>query len=221
MEGDQGRRGRRTPVQQRSRTHVGAILAATGELLRAGGVEAVTTSAVAARANISASAVYQYFANRDEVIDAYLDQAGERLDAAVMAEVGALETISLFTVLEATVLGHLHFYAANLELAYAWLTGRPSSAPRAHVLERNRALGRRLHGALLAAGLVREGVPEWLPDLSVAMITGSLEVALAEHTDPALREEIVRTAIRAVHSELQMWATPRGHEGVPREEFDL
>src|SRR5271168_2214145 len=101
---------RRTPVQRRSRGRVQDILNATGKLLGEGGVDAVTTRALAERANISVAAVYQYFPNREAIIDAYLEQATSRIDTSVLETVLGLELVSPRTVVEAAVLAHLHFY---------------------------------------------------------------------------------------------------------------
>jgi AcrR family transcriptional regulator len=59
---------RREPRQQRSRDRVEAILAATSELLEESGYSALTTSAIADRADLTVSSLYQFFTNVDDIV---------------------------------------------------------------------------------------------------------------------------------------------------------
>ena len=61
---------RRTPQQARSQQRVEEILQATAELLVEEGYERLTTSAIAKRAGISVGSLYQFFANKDAVLQA-------------------------------------------------------------------------------------------------------------------------------------------------------
>lgn len=73
---------RRAPVQERSQRRVRSILDATAELLAEVGYEHVTTSAIAARAGISVGSLYQFFANKEAVMqglaELYLDELRQR-----------------------------------------------------------------------------------------------------------------------------------------------
>lgn len=59
---------RRQPTQQRSRQRVRRILDAASELLEQGGYAALTTTAIAARANVSVGSLYQFFSNVDAIV---------------------------------------------------------------------------------------------------------------------------------------------------------
>lgn len=59
---------RRRPTQQRSRQRVRMILDAAAELLDEGGYPALTTTAIAARANVSVGSIYQFFSNVDAIV---------------------------------------------------------------------------------------------------------------------------------------------------------
>ena len=59
---------RRRPTQQRSRQRVRLILDAAAELLEEGGYPALTTTAIAARANVSVGSIYQFFSNVDAIV---------------------------------------------------------------------------------------------------------------------------------------------------------
>lgn len=59
---------RRIPRQARAAETVAAILEATAQVLEAGGLAALTTNAVAARAGVSIGTLYQYFDGKDAIL---------------------------------------------------------------------------------------------------------------------------------------------------------
>ena len=59
---------RRTPRQARAAETVASILEATAQVLEAGGLPAFTTNAVAERAGVSIGTLYQYFADKNEIL---------------------------------------------------------------------------------------------------------------------------------------------------------
>jgi AcrR family transcriptional regulator len=81
------RRPRRTPRQERSRQLVDAVREAGRLILEEEGPEALTTTRIAERAGVSVGSLYQYFENREaileaiygEVLEAQREQAAARL----------------------------------------------------------------------------------------------------------------------------------------------
>ncbi len=69
---------RKGPKQQRSKVTVSAILDATVRVLEQEGSDAATTSRIAEVAGVSVGTLYQYFANRDAILDALQDREFER-----------------------------------------------------------------------------------------------------------------------------------------------
>lgn len=65
---------RRTPVQKRSRERVDRILAAASDLIGAKGSQPVTMSEIARDANMSMSALYQYFPDKNAIIHALAER---------------------------------------------------------------------------------------------------------------------------------------------------
>ena len=63
---------RNEPSQARSRKRRQCILAAATNLLEEIGFEALTTSAIAAKAKVPVSSIYQYFANKEAVVGSIL-----------------------------------------------------------------------------------------------------------------------------------------------------
>jgi AcrR family transcriptional regulator len=75
---------RRIPRQARAGETVALILEATAQVLEAGGLPAFTTNAVAERAGVSIGTLYQYFADKNEIL---LALARQQMTAG-LAEVG-------------------------------------------------------------------------------------------------------------------------------------
>jgi AcrR family transcriptional regulator len=70
----QSKIARNQPKQSRSRATVSAILEATIRVLDQEGYEAATTTRVAEVAGVSIGTLYQYFSNRDAILDALQDR---------------------------------------------------------------------------------------------------------------------------------------------------
>ena len=69
---------RKWPKQQRAKATVEAILDGTVRVLEQEGSDAATTSRIAEVAGVSVGTLYQYFANRDAILDALQDREFER-----------------------------------------------------------------------------------------------------------------------------------------------
>ena len=65
-----GLRPRRLPQQQRGRRRVDGLLRAAARVIAEGGYEAATMSAIAARAESAIGSLYQFFPNKESVVDA-------------------------------------------------------------------------------------------------------------------------------------------------------
>src|SRR5829696_27334 len=65
---------RRVPTQRRSRERLARIARAAGELCAELGADAVTMEAIAARAETSIGSLYQFFPNRDALLNAVAEQ---------------------------------------------------------------------------------------------------------------------------------------------------
>ena len=78
---------RKTPQQRRSREMVERILAAGRTVVLRDGYDAASTNRIAAEAGVSPGSLYQYFPNKDAVLNAivsrYSDDVAERITAAL------------------------------------------------------------------------------------------------------------------------------------------
>jgi AcrR family transcriptional regulator len=107
------KRGVRQARQARAQSTVKAILEAGARILAEGGWPAFNTNAVAARAGVSIGSLYEYFENKQALVDAIADghlAQGEALLAEGAARLGAItQTAELITALvEGAVMLHAH-----------------------------------------------------------------------------------------------------------------
>ena len=70
---------RRTPQQNRSQQRVEEILLAASNLLVEGGYEALSTTAIAKEAGISVGSLYQFFANKEAVLQGLAQKYMEKM----------------------------------------------------------------------------------------------------------------------------------------------
>src|SRR6476619_5387018 len=109
-ESGRGPARRRVPQQVRSRDRVQRILEVAGEIVVEQGVEAVTTRAIAARADLPVASLYQYFADKEAVLLALVERDIAEMDAQVEEDVGALTVLSVRSMVEATMHAFVKVY---------------------------------------------------------------------------------------------------------------
>jgi AcrR family transcriptional regulator len=76
-------------VQRRAVLRRESILDATANVLDRDGYDGLTTNAVALEARTAVGSVYQYFRNREALLDGLLERHGERLGAAIETAIAA------------------------------------------------------------------------------------------------------------------------------------
>jgi AcrR family transcriptional regulator len=80
---------RRTPRQERSQKRVAAILDAAGDLMEESGYAALTTNAIAARADTSIGSLYQFFPNKEAVISELVREFRQEVQAFIATSLSA------------------------------------------------------------------------------------------------------------------------------------
>src|SRR3984885_2531800 len=126
---------RRSPIQARSRRVRAAIIAAAHDVMRERGVRAVTTNAIAERADIKIGSLYDYFSNKEAVIAelyeeklaevrAFLDVRASRIVRASWREktadlIRGMWTYQLGIGLDRTLVDASYYYEDLLRIARA------------------------------------------------------------------------------------------------------
>src|SRR6201986_5445212 len=75
---------RRVPSQERATEKVELIFEAALQLIEERGLEALTTNAIAAKAGVSIGTLYQYFRDKDAILDALSGRELKGLGSKVM-----------------------------------------------------------------------------------------------------------------------------------------
>ncbi|HEX4407046.1 MAG TPA: TetR/AcrR family transcriptional regulator [Polyangia bacterium] len=136
---------RRRPRQRRAWQTVEAVLDAVTQVLKRGGVDAVTTNRIAARAGVSIGSVYQYFPDKRAIFVAlrerHVEQMGRLVESKLVASADATLEGLMRGLLEAMIAAH----ALDPELHDLLLMQAPQGADEDQDFER------RLRGALRLA----------------------------------------------------------------------
>jgi AcrR family transcriptional regulator len=199
---------RRQPVQARSQARVERILAAATAIVEEDGVDAATTRAVAARAGVPVATLYQFFADRDAVLDEVLRRELEALDRHVAAAShtaragAAFDTLADFVDFGFEV--HRAYYRSRPAFARLWFGGRRSSPVEAAVRERGRRLARDWHAAMIAGGLVDPASEPIVGELAVELGDRVFECAYRRELE--VEETLFAEGKRAVTAYLEQYA---------------
>ena len=102
---------RNSPRQSRSKVTVSSILDAAVRVLDREGADAATTTRIAEVAGVSVGTLYQYFGNRDSILDALQDREFERA-TEFMATVLTESDSSAEQIARRVIQGLLDLYAA-------------------------------------------------------------------------------------------------------------
>ncbi|MFJ1968134.1 TetR family transcriptional regulator [Streptomyces sp. NPDC087903] len=168
---DRGPSLRRTPRQARSRARLARVLAAAERVLIDEGVEALTTTRVAAAAKVSVGSLYQYLPDRNAIIDALAAGYFAKLEAVMDDLVPAAAEQRWDDPVGVLIDAYAGLYRAEHGFRALWfgsgLTERTRDADREHkrrmgdgirrvllaldLADDDEALGRACHAAVLAA----------------------------------------------------------------------
>ncbi|MBU9767318.1 TetR/AcrR family transcriptional regulator [Mycobacterium sp. TNTM28] len=196
---------RRQPVQERSKRRVERILAAALELLETQGVDAVTTRAIAQLAGVPVATVYQFFPNRDAILQEIVTDHLDRRDVEGAAVLAALNPTSIAEVAHAIFefhYEHLRNHPHLVTLHYTSLATGLIADPRVRRAE----FARTMHAALLRWGLLREDTDPLVTVVAVEIGDRLLQTAF--HAGPDKDRAILTEGERALTQYLQTYAAP-------------
>ena len=201
---------RRVPRQERSRRKLAQVLAAADRLLAEEGVEALTTTRVAAEAGVSVGMVQHYFSTKDEMLLFALRWVGEELGARMITRISALpEPRDPYEVIRITLTERLPStprQRTHVQALVFWL-GRVVDDPamtkylaegtrvlRDHLAAQVRLLATDVDAELVAEGLLAfaDGLSSHVlqnlhtPDHAVAILTDHLNHVFPAHGRPAM-----------------------------------
>lgn len=205
-------RRRRVPQQSRSKERVERILDAAGVLVVQQGVDALSTRTIADRAGIPVASLYQYFADKDDILLALVERDIEAMDAQVAEDLAALKSITVREIVATTMAAFVTVYHRSPAFVMIWLRGRTNQAIRDYGREHNRRVAADLHAFAAGLGLL---VPESTvlhAELAVELGDRLFQLAFEQSLegDPAVLGE----AVKVVAGYLELYASPAGLAGV-------
>lgn len=177
------RRGSRERREHEKRELRAAILQAAAELLLAQGYEAFSLRGVAEQLGYSATTIYLYFANKDDLIEAIVDDAFERLERQLV-EALTIAGDDPRRRLTALADAYIHFGLDNQTLYRLMFLQRPEfllSCRTGEKLPRVAAM-RQLEddvvAAALSVGALPPGDPQGYADLLWSQMHGIVSLAI-------------------------------------------
>lgn len=205
-------------MQRRSRERVQRILDAASDLIVEHGVDTVGTRMIAERANVPVASLYQYFADKVEILLALVERDTAEMDAAVFEAVGALETISVRATVAATMRAFITIYHQRPAFVVIWWRGRANPAVYDYCRAHNKRIAADLYAFAKDVGLVRSGVDPQVVELAVEV--GDRVFQLAFEHDLRGDQQIIAEGIELVTGYLERYATPEGITGIAQSRQD-
>lgn len=187
------------------------ILDAAAELVVRHGVEALTTREIAREAGVPVASLYQYFADKEQVLLALAARDMEEMDAQVIDDLTRLDELTVASVVRTTMRAFVAVYHRRRAFVEIYLRGRTNAAVHQFGREHNARVARMLRSLALEAGLAG-------PDLSEAVALLAVEVGdrvfqLAFEKDDDGDETLIEEGIAMVTAYLERYASPTAPEG--------
>lgn len=206
---------RRVPRQERSRRRVEDLLDAAATLVVERGVDALTTRDIARAAGAPVASLYQYFADKEDVLLALAQRDMAEMDtqvAADLAELAEQDGLSIAALVRTTMLAFVAVYRRRRAFVEIYLRGRTNAAVDRFGREHNRQIAESLRAYAVDAGIAS-------PDMTLAAAQLAVEVGdrifqLAYEHDPAGDDSIIAEGIALMTANLERYATPAGLSGV-------
>src|SRR5262245_46080016 len=116
---------RRMPMQDRAQATVEALLEATARVLVEVGYSRLSTNRVAKRAGVSIGSLYQYFADKDALVDALARRVSERQSEVIVEHILSSAGQPLPETIRSLIYGVIAAKRVEPELSQALVTQVP------------------------------------------------------------------------------------------------
>ncbi|MCW2637797.1 MAG: transcriptional regulator, TetR family [Dactylosporangium sp.] len=204
---------RRLPTQHRSRERVERILDVAADLITEHGVADLSTRAIATRADVPVASLYQYFADKEEIVLALVERDIGEMDEQVAQAVTALETLSVRTVVEATMRAFVAVYHHRPAFGVIWWHDRTNAAVMRFCRQHNKQVAKYLFEFATNAGLLRPDTDPIVAELGVEVGDRVFQVAFEQNLSGD--KHVIDEGVELVVAYLERYATPAGIAGIP------
>jgi AcrR family transcriptional regulator len=148
------------PTQERSRRRVEQILDAAAAVVVRDGVEALSTQEIAREAGVPVASLYQYFADKDDVLLALAGRDMDEMDAEVATALGEVgpDELTVGTLVRTTMEAFVRVYHRRRSFVEIYLRGRTNVAVNRFGREHNQRISATLRDFAVDAGLAGPGL---------------------------------------------------------------
>lgn len=188
------------------------ILDVTAKLVVEEGVDAVGTRTIAEVAGVPVASLYQYFADKDEVLLALIERDIAEMDREVAAAVAGLERVTLRAIVEATMSAFVEVYLARPEFVMIYLRGRTNQAIKDFGRAHNRETAATLFALAEDLGLV--GPKATLAHAELAVELGDRLFQIAFESSLTGDPVVLAEAPKVVATYLELYAAEANAHGV-------
>lgn len=204
---------RRVPQQARSRDRVERILDTAAEQVVEKGVESVGTRGIADAAGVPVASLYQYFADKDDILLALVERDLEQMSELVLRAVQTLPVLSVESLVGAALDAFVEAYRQRPAFVMIWLRGRTNPAVKQYCVQHNRRIATALFEQGDERGLFNDQADPRHAEIAIEVGDRLFEKAFAETMsgDPMVLDE----ARKVVTAYLTLYASPAGLAGVP------
>lgn len=180
---------RREPTQARSRERVERILQAAQKLVTEGGTSAATTRAIAAEAGVPVATLYQFFPNRDAVIQELIVRMLDQFDAALPGKIDNVRADSIESAVDQLLTRHRALYHAHPDLVAVYYAATERTF--VDIAARRTLQVAAIHRVLIGTGLLRPDTDPLVIETAIEIIDRVFEFAYrrAPGGDPAVIAE--------------------------------
>lgn len=179
------------------------ILAAAVDLLGEGGIDAVTTRSIATRADVPVATLYQFFPNRDAILQEVLSDYLARRDAASAEALAGMSVDSIGDAVHELFVfhrAHMRAHPHLVELVYSSRAIGFMSDPQ----HSRAAFAEILHGALVKWKLIRAETDPLVCMLAIEL--GDRILEMAHRAGPGGDDAVLVEGERALTTYLQNYA---------------
>lgn len=168
----------------------------------------LSTRAIAGEAGVPVASLYQYFADKEEIVLALVERDVAEMDEQVAQAVASLEVVTIRSVVEATMRAFVSVYHHRPAFVVIWWHGRTNPAVQRFCREHNRRVAHYLFEFATAAGLLRPGTDRLVAELGVEVGDRVFQVAFEENLNGD--ERVIAEGIELVAAYLERHAAFAG-----------
>jgi AcrR family transcriptional regulator len=192
---------RRVPRQERSRRRVEDLLDAAARLVVERGVEALTTRDIATAAGAPVASLYQYFADKEDVLLALAQRDMAEMDTQVGADLAEVERLTVASLVRTTMLAFVQVYRRRPAFVQIYLRGRTNPALHRFGRDHNKQIAESLWAYARDTGIATDGLT--LQSAELAVEVGDRIFQLAYEDDLAGDDILIEEGIAMVTAYLQ------------------